>query len=147
MSDKNYKSPSIFKFFDDKKGIVPISLDMREAIVGKSIVEIKTPSTTELILILNDGTELIAQSNEGCGGCNNGWFEYDINDVITLGLEGNVITNVHVNCDIEKDAWGDDSGKYTIQIFSLDKRYNIDFAGYDNGYYGIGISLQIKLNE
>lgn len=141
----------LYKFFDDKKGVVEITPDMRESIIGKSIIKIKTLNETEeghlysqLILVLNDGTELIIDSNQGCGGCYNGWFEYDINKVITLGLEGNVITNVNVNCDVTDDG-NDASGTFTVQIFSIDKRYDIDFNGQDNGYYGIGISLEVKM--
>ena len=94
-------------------------------------------------MVLSNGVQLIAKSNEGCGGCSNGWFYYD--DVLTLGVDGNVITNISVDCNYDVAS---ESGNFTLNIFSLDKRIlSTRFSGSDNGYYGIGISLTVKFKE
>lgn len=130
-------------FFDQTKGTYNVSDEILNSIKGKSIVKIQDCGDTNLILILDDGTRLIVESNEGCGGCDNGWFYHDLEKVLSLGLEGNVITDIKVKCDFNDD----DEGTYTVQIYSLDKRYNIECSGHDNGYYGIGISLNVYIDE
>lgn len=42
-------------------------------------------------LVLDDGTTIYVAPNEGCGGCNNGWF-----DVTELNEVDNIITRVDV---------------------------------------------------
>jgi hypothetical protein len=126
--------------FNEEKGTVEINNELKKLIVGQSITEIIEDKEHGefLTLILSNGVEINVLSNEGCGGCNNGWFTY--NDVITTGVKGNVITNVTVDCDYGND--GGDSGTFTFNVYSLNKRIlSADFAGYDSGFYGIGITM------
>lgn len=125
--------------FEEEKGTHEISNELKKLIVGQSITEIiKDEKHGEfLTLVLSNGVEINVLSNEGCGGCGNGWFAY--NDVITTGVKGNVITNVNVDCNYDNV---EEYGTFTLNVYSLDKRIlSADFAGGDNGYYGIGITM------
>lgn len=138
--DKRKNAYSDYKCYAEVEDTSSIKDDWKNFIIGHSIVDVITckADSTELTLILDNDVKLIAKSNEGCGGCGNGWFFYDYENVLSLGLKGNVITNLKVNCDINGDE-----GTYTIMIYTVDKRMDVAFEGGDNGYYGMGISLEI----
>jgi len=125
--------------FEEDKGTHEISNELKKLIVGQSITEIiKDEKYGEfLTLVLSNGVEINVISNEGCGGCGNGWFRYS--DIITTGVKGNVITNVNVDCNYDNE---EEYGTFTLNVYSLDKRIlSADFTGGDNGYYGIGITM------
>lgn len=137
------KERTYYQKFDEYTGTHEPEQIIKDVVCRQSIVEIQENSDTQLTLILSNGVKLIAESNEGCGGCANGWFFYD--DVLTLGTDGNVITNVSVDCNYDEDS---ESGNFTLNIFSMDKRIlSTRFSGVDNGYYGVGISLTVKYLE
>lgn len=138
--DKKKYTYSDYKCYEEVEDTSPIKDDWKDFIIGHSIVDVIAwqADSTELTLILDNDVKLVAKSNEGCGGCGNGWFFYDYENVLSLGLKGNVITNLKVNCDVNGDE-----GTYTIMIYTIDKRMDIAFEGGDNGYYGMGISLEI----
>ena len=46
---------------------------LREELVGKRITKI-----TDEKIVLDNGTVLLIEPNEGCGGCSAGWAEMDI---------------------------------------------------------------------
>lgn len=126
-------------FYEEDEDTAYVDENWKDFIIGHSIVDVLAcDDETCLTLVLDNGVELEARSNEGCGGCGNGWFYYNYQDVLSLGLKGNVITNLKVDCDV----CGDD-GTYTIMIYTVDKRMDIEFSGGDNGYYGMGIRLEI----
>lgn len=128
------------EYFADENDTVEIPEDFSEYIYGQSIVDIITePDGALLQLVLSNGLILEVASNEGCGGCGNGWYCYD--EVIDLGTEGNIITKVEVE-QPEDSSWG----TYTLFIYSNDKRImETGFTGGDNGYYGVGISMGVKI--
>jgi hypothetical protein len=138
--DKKEDAYSDYEKYEEVEDTSPIKDDWKDFIIGHSIVDVIPwgADSTELTLVLDNGVKLIAKSNEGCGGCDNGWFFYDYENVLSLGLKGNVITNLKVNCDVCGDK-----GTYTIMIYTVDKRMDVAFEGEDNGYYGMGISLGI----
>lgn len=87
---------------------------------------------------LDNGTELEIVPNEGCGGCGNGW--YDIEEIAKFD---NAITNVTFD-------YNDDDGSDHFQIFvyAEDTRFKIlDVSGYDNGYYGQGYEINVKIQK
>ena len=70
-------------------------------------------------LILDNGTVLIAQGNEGCGGCDNAIMNVEL---VTNGIE-----------------------EYSLYVMTEDKRLNIlTYEGDDNGYYGVGFYITVK---
>lgn len=134
------------KKYECEEGTVEVPENVRNEIYGQSIVKIDTSECDNLVLHLSNGTRLRVKSNEGCGGCANGWFLFD--KVITCGTEGNVITRVEVNTTVKENSWGDYEGAYTIYIYSQDKRIlETTFSGEDNGYYGVGIELIVEMED
>lgn len=113
-------------------------------IVGQSIVDIKNECDGELVIfVLSNGFELRFHSNEGCGGCCNGWYTCSPSDLIDTRENGNVITKVVIQ-DPKRADWG----TYSVFIYSLDKRMiQADFSGEDNGYYGVGIWAEVVIPE
>ncbi|MEE3344436.1 MAG: hypothetical protein VZS44_10120 [Bacilli bacterium] len=87
-------------------------------------------------MVLDDGTTLKIVSNEGCGGCSNGWYYLE-----ELNKCDNAITNVELVYDVR----GYDE---VIQIFvyAEDTRIKIiDVYGDEgNGYYGRGFVIYVE---
>lgn len=84
-------------------------------------------------LILDDGTELELEGNEGCGGCAAGWFS-----LTNLNQVDNVITRVWIDTDEETI--------YKVFVFADNEAINLaTFTGDDgNGYYGTGFSVSVR---
>jgi predicted nucleotide-binding protein (sugar kinase/HSP70/actin superfamily) len=84
-------------------------------------------------LILDNGTILIVQGNEGCGGCRTGWYY-----LTHLAGCDNAIMNVELVTDNLEE-------KYSLYVMTEDKRLNVlTYEGYDNGYYGVGFYITVK---
>ena len=81
---------------------------------------------------MDNGTILIAEGNEGCDGCDNGWYY-----LTHLSGCDNAIMNVElVTNGIEE---------YSLYVMTEDKRLNIlTYEGDDNGYYGVGFYITVK---
>ena len=89
-------------------------------------------------LTLDNGIQLLARGNEGCGGCGNGWYYLD-----ELNGCDNAITDVQCVLD------GDDSdGIYHLYVFADNKKINcLQYSGGDNGYYGTGYDVYVSVIE
>ena len=132
--------------YEYEEGTFEVPENVRSEIYGQSIVKIDSSECDNLVLHLSNGTKLRVKSNEGCGGCANGWFLFD--KVITCGTEGNVITRVEVNTTVNENSWSDYEGSYTIYIYSQYRRIlETTFSGEDNGYYGVGIELIVEMEK
>ena len=105
-------------------------------LIGKKIEKVtETSEWTELLT--TDGTKIIIETNEGCGGCENGWSS--IGDLKVLENSDNAITNVSV----EYDKWDDDLFK--LFIYFHDTKFEVDGDDwYGNGYYGGGFWVTLK---
>jgi hypothetical protein len=115
---------------------------MNRYIKGQSIVDIIKDDFGEWVsFVLSNGLILRAHSNEGCGGCSNGW--YCLDTLIDTRENGNIITKIEV-----KNPEYAENGTYSMFIYSNDKRIvTADFSGCDNGYYGTGIWVEIVIPE
>lgn len=83
-------------------------------------------------LTLDNGIVLIARGNEGCGGCEMGWFY-----LTALNACDNAITKVEL---VEKNDM-----VYSIFVYAEDNRINLlTYQGEDNGYYGVGYTLRVQ---
>lgn len=109
--------------------------EMKSLLLGRKIVKTEKIGDQEAVLVLDDGTELVAIGNEGCGGCGNGWYYLD-----ELNECDNVITNVE--CCVEYDRYDD---VYHLFVYADNRKINcMQYSGSDNGYYGTGYDLYIR---
>jgi hypothetical protein len=111
---------------------------VKELLLYRRIVEVQRINDMDGILILDNGTQLIVEGNRGCGGCYNGWY-----DLCELNNCDNAITDV--KCDVMGD-YNDFDEVYSIFVYAEDKRVKcVEFSGGDNGYYGTGYDLYVRV--
>jgi hypothetical protein len=112
--------------------------EVKNLLLFRRIVKAEAIDDQTGVLTLDNGTELVVEGNEGCGGCGNGWFYLEkLNDC------DNAITNV--KCMVEGD---DDDLAYHIFVFAENKQIEcVRYEGYDNGYYGTGYNLYVKVKK
>ena len=113
-------------------------------LIGKSIIKVEEKQVKDeygynidgYILTCKDGTIIEIATNEGCGGCGNGWSSFE--DLKKLEKNNNVITNIEVK------YMRDD--EFTMFIYYEDNTINQlnGDDGYGNGYYGGGFYVTIK---
>lgn len=110
--------------------------EVKKLLLFHKIVKVEMQDSQTGMLTLDNGTKLIVEGNEGCGGCGNGWFYLD-----ELNGCDNAITNVECVSTVE-GAY--DDVVYHIFVFAEDKKIHcLQYSGYDNGYYGIGYDLYV----
>jgi hypothetical protein len=108
--------------------------NVSDLMVGKSITKVEQLNDADAELTLSDGTVLLAEGNEGCGGCGNGW--YDLKEL--NGCE-NVITRVEASNDGEI---------YNLFVYSENMKITcLSYEGDDNGYYGRGYTITARKSE
>lgn len=110
-------------------------------LIGKSIIKVEEINFDDFegyILTCNEGTTIEVETNEGCGGCTNGWSSFD--DLKKLEIDNNVITNIEVKYSKE------DEDKFVMYVYYADHKINKlnGDDGYGNGYYGGGFYITIK---
>lgn len=91
--------------------------------------------------MLDDGTELYLKSNEGCPGCDSGWYS-----LVKVAITDNIITSARVHCAPDDPSdFRSGKGVYQIFVFAEDREINVaSFEGSDgNGYYGTGFALTV----
>lgn len=123
----------------------------RDLLVGRRIIKAETgefeipvlPDYTYHMkaagrLTLDDGTTVLVAPNEGCGGCDAGFYELE-----HLATVDNAITDVRVATEGESDEYGTFSGSYRVYVMADAVEINaIQVDGNDgNGYYGTGYEL------
>ena len=113
-------------------------------LIGKSIIKVEEKEVKDeygyyvdgYILTCKDGTIIEIAENDGCGGCSNGWANFE--DLKKLEKNNNAITNIEVK------YMQDD--EFTMFIYYEDNTINQlnGDDGYGNGYYGGGFYVTIK---
>lgn len=106
---------------------------VREQLMFRKVIEVRQKDDQTAELVLDNGVVLVAEGNEGCGGCGNGWYY-----LTTLNTCDNAITNVEFV----------ESGEevFSIFVYSADNRINLlTYEGCDNGYYGVGYTIHAKI--
>lgn len=110
---------------------------VKELLLYRKIVKAEKISDQDGVLTLDNGTRIIVEGNEGCGGCENGWYYLD-----EINGCDNAITSVE--CEISGD---EDVDVYNIFVYAEDKRINcVQYSGSDNGFYGTGYHLFVKID-
>lgn len=108
---------------------------VKEQLMFRKVVEVREVDDQTAELTLDNGVVLVAEGNEGCGGCGNGWFY-----LTALNTCDNAITCVELVEEVEE--------LYSIYVYAADNRINLlTYEGYDNGYYGVGYTLHIKVKK
>ena len=108
---------------------------VKEQLLFHKVVSVKASLNEQNAeLTLDNGTILEVYGNEGCGGCENGWYY-----LTALNKCDNAITNVEV---VENEC----ETVFSIFVYTDDTRINLlTYEGEDNGYYGVGYYLQAKV--
>ena len=103
-------------------------------------------SINDGIITLDDGTELYIHGNDGCGGCESGW--YWLENVYKQGSSHARIMSAHVACDIDEennDEGAVDPHIYTLFVMVDGNPTQLPLATVrgdnGNGYYGTGFTL------
>ena len=117
-------------------------------LIGQSIIKVEEKDFKDewgdivkgYVLTCKDGTIIEITTNEGCGGCGNGWSSF--NDLKKLEENNNIITNIETK--YTEDGWEDDN--FTMFVYYEDGKINQlkGDDGYGNGYYGGGFYVTIK---
>lgn len=98
-------------------------------------------------LILDDGTVLEFEGNEGCGGCISG--NYWLTELFQRGTPAARIMSAGVTTRLtdEDDEYSD--AIYTLFVIVDDERLPLaEFEGNDgNGYYGSGFQVTVTRKE
>lgn len=112
---------------------IDFEVQVKNLLLYRKIIKVEKLDDQNGILTLDNSTQLVVQGNVGCGGCGNGWYYLD-----ELNGCDNAITNVE--CSNLNEAI------YNIFIYAEDKRINcVQYSGDDNGYYGTGYYLYVKI--
>lgn len=105
---------------------------VNEQLLFHKVVKVREVDNQTAELVLDNGVILVAHGNEGCGGCGEGWYY-----LTALNTCDNAITKVEL---VEKNE-----AIYSIFVYAEDNRINLlTYEGCDNGYYGVGYTLQVK---
>ena len=113
--------------------------EVRALLLFRKIVKAEVLDDQTGVLTLDNGPELSVEGNEGCGGCDNGWFYLE-----ELNACDNAITSV--KCETEGNGY--DDCVYHLFVFAENKQIEcVRYEGYDNGYYGTGYNLCVRIKE
>lgn len=105
---------------------------INENLIGKRLLSISDEK-----IVTTDGIEIEIETNEGCGGCGNGWSSVDF-ELQNANLDAAIM-----NVSVESVP---NSERYILFIYMADNstmRYDLD-EGWGNGYYGGGFYLTVK---
>lgn len=103
-------------------------------LIGHKIVSVT--GFEDEIITLDNGKVYKITSNEGCGGCSNGWSEVTGLDELPTD---NMITDVKY-----VDGKDPEDDNYTIFVYFHDKKFEVEADdGWGNGYYGGGFTVTV----
>lgn len=118
---------------------IDFEAQVKNLLLYRKIIKVEKLSDQNGVLTLDNGTQLMVYGNQGCGGCGNGWYYLE-----ELNGCDNAITNV--KCEVTTGDYCEDV--YNIFVYAEDKQINcVQYAGGDNGYYGTGYNLVVKIQE
>lgn len=101
------------------------------------LIGVRITSINEELIVLEDGTSIEIEINEGCEGCSNGWSE------LSIAKSANPDAAI-MNVEYVEDRKSYD--KFKIFIY-LANNETIELDGDDgvgNGYYGSGFWVTVK---
>lgn len=105
---------------------------INELFVGRKVVYAR-----DEVLELDDGTTIRVIPNEGCGGCESGWFYLK-----KISESNNAITSAEI-----EHVYGEDDYTEVYKIVVYAEGVGEDLVVVEgsegNGYYGTGFSLKV----
>lgn len=124
---EGYKEISEYEEYNEKE-ITDLLIGHKVKVIGNDTLE------------LDNGIILKIEPNEGCGGCNSGWYS-----ITNLNNVDNAITNVEFVCDNDTDDPNWDEISYKIFVYCEDTRIKLlQVDGNDgNGWYGSGYEVKV----
>lgn len=109
---------------------------IRALLLGRTVTKVDDSTLT-----LDDGRTLTVTGNEGCGGCDSGW--YDITELNDCPI--NAIMAVEFECETVGEVRDGEADRYRLFVLAQDARIKlIEAAGHDNGYYGTGYWIEVS---
>lgn len=110
--------------------------EIQALLVGRKVTKID-----ESTLLLDDGSVLQLEGNDGCGGCASGWYE-----LTELNECDNIITQVELVSELGNYSENVDQ-VYSIFVYADARKINLArFEGTDgNEYYGTGFTIHVTL--
>jgi hypothetical protein len=112
--------------------------EIAQLLVGRRVEKV-----SEDTLLLDDGTILEVQGNEGGCSCSSGdYFLTELNNV------DNAIMSVEIDRSVKdgEDEYCEPDEVYTIFVYAENEKIKLaEFEGSDgNGYYGTGFQITVK---
>lgn len=112
-------------------------------LIGKKIVSVKDNSQSgshTYELTTDDGVVFVVETNDGCGGCSNGWSE--LGSLVSLLNADHIITNVKTIYDKNSND------RFSLFVFYGNDKIVIEGDdGYGNGYYDYGGGFWLTIKE
>ncbi len=114
---------------------------LSEMFVGRRILHASYSAEGSVVYELDNGEKLELLPNEGCGGCENGYFALTAYENFP-----HVITRVEIDDDQQDTEY---EGKATVRLFVYGEGLSTTLAtvagSEGNGYYGRGFSVRTLL--
>jgi hypothetical protein len=120
---------------------------VRELLIGRKVVAVEQVGDNlyegiRHVATLDNGTVLEFMGNDGCGGCSEGWFKVD-----ELNRMDNAIMSVEFDRGEKLGQWGT-VDVFRIFVYSENESVKLlEVSGHDNGYYGTGYYVTVRLPE
>ena len=106
----------------------------------KELIGMKITSMYDEYIVLEDGTRIEIDINEGCGGCSSGWSELSIvNQMNSVDLDAAIM-----NVEYSQDNGSSDKFKIFIYLANKETIELDGDEGIGNGYYGSGFWVTVK---
>ncbi len=120
---------------------------VRDLLIGRKVVEVSKHEgnpyyEAKSYITLDNGTVLEIEGNTGCGGCSEGHY-----NVAELNTVDNAIMSVEFEQDETQGDWGDIDA-FRIFVYAENEQIKLlEVSGHDNGYYGTGYYVTVRLPE
>lgn len=106
----------------------------------KELVGMKITSIYDELIVLEDGTRIEIDINEGCSGCSSGWSELSIvNAMNSVDLDAAIM-----NVEYSQDNGSSDKFKIFIYLANNETIELDGDDGFGNGYYGSGFWVTVR---
>jgi hypothetical protein len=117
---------------------------IREVLIGRKVVSVEEIGQRyydkRQVATLDNGVKLEFTGNEGCGGCSEGHYSVD-----ELNRVDNAIMSVEFEQGEAEGEWGPVDA-FRIFVYAENEKIKLlEVTGHDNGYYGTGYYVTVRL--